>query len=263
MERSLPCVWMRAGVLDYRLCDREYRCEDCPLDRAIRRSPAGPQEVSVASPASSPLLREHAGTPGPCPAAGFDLPTGIFYAPWHVWARIEGGGRVRVGLDDFAQRLVGRIYAVDLPRRGARVHRYTSTWRVAHAAGETVVRVPVTGVVREVNERLLAEPSLANRDPYGLGAAFVVEPSRLSESVRSLRYGEEAHAWCEAEASRLREELVRLRPPSPSVGPTLQDGGIPSGDLAAILEPEDLRTVIRSFLCGPAPSRRNLAKGKR
>jgi glycine cleavage system H lipoate-binding protein len=189
--------------------------------------------------------------------AGFELPEGIFYAPWHTWARIEGGGRVRIGIDDFAQRLLGRIYAVEIPRPGARVHRRTSTWRVAHSAGETVLRIPVTGVVREVNERLLREPSLANRDPYGQGAALVVEPARLSESVRRLLYGEEARAWCEAEVSRFREEVIRLKPPSSAVGATLQDGGTLTRDLSSVLEPAESRVLIRSFLSDPAALERD------
>ena len=39
---SLPCIWMSAGLLRYRLCDREYDCEHCPLDAALRGAPAPP-----------------------------------------------------------------------------------------------------------------------------------------------------------------------------------------------------------------------------
>jgi hypothetical protein len=30
------CLWMLSGVLNYRLCDRDFDCEHCPLDRALR-----------------------------------------------------------------------------------------------------------------------------------------------------------------------------------------------------------------------------------
>lgn len=39
---SLPCIWMSAGLLSYRLCDREYDCEHCPLDAALRGAPPPP-----------------------------------------------------------------------------------------------------------------------------------------------------------------------------------------------------------------------------
>ena len=31
----IPCVWMQAGVVDYKLCDRDYDCEHCPFDEAL------------------------------------------------------------------------------------------------------------------------------------------------------------------------------------------------------------------------------------
>ena len=37
---SIRCVWMDAGVVNYKLCDRGYDCERCPLDQALHRRPA-------------------------------------------------------------------------------------------------------------------------------------------------------------------------------------------------------------------------------
>ncbi|HYW69484.1 MAG TPA: hypothetical protein VE961_00530 [Pyrinomonadaceae bacterium] len=37
---SLYCVWMDAGVVNYKLCDRSYDCERCPLDQALHRRPS-------------------------------------------------------------------------------------------------------------------------------------------------------------------------------------------------------------------------------
>lgn len=49
--RALPCVWMTAGVINYRLCDREFECESCPFDAAIRGR--GRRPVAPRSPAPS------------------------------------------------------------------------------------------------------------------------------------------------------------------------------------------------------------------
>lgn len=32
----LPCVWMSAGLVAFKLCDREGECEGCPFDRAMQ-----------------------------------------------------------------------------------------------------------------------------------------------------------------------------------------------------------------------------------
>ena len=32
----LKCVWMTSGVIDYKLCDHNFDCENCPFDKVIR-----------------------------------------------------------------------------------------------------------------------------------------------------------------------------------------------------------------------------------
>lgn len=32
------CVWMRAKVVNFKLCDREYDCAECPFDRAMKKA---------------------------------------------------------------------------------------------------------------------------------------------------------------------------------------------------------------------------------
>jgi hypothetical protein len=41
--RVEPCVWMSAGLVAYKLCDRGFECESCPFDQAMRGElPPGP-----------------------------------------------------------------------------------------------------------------------------------------------------------------------------------------------------------------------------
>jgi len=49
---------------------------------------------------------------------GFKLPAGLSYHVGHAWAAKESRNLVRIGLDDFAVRLLGKIDQVDLPARG-------------------------------------------------------------------------------------------------------------------------------------------------
>ena len=41
------CVWMDAGVVNYKLCDRAYDCERCPLDQALHRRPSEMNRAKV------------------------------------------------------------------------------------------------------------------------------------------------------------------------------------------------------------------------
>ncbi len=32
------CIWMKAGVVNFRACDNAYDCNSCPFDKGIRRA---------------------------------------------------------------------------------------------------------------------------------------------------------------------------------------------------------------------------------
>ncbi len=226
---ALQCVWMWAGIVDYKLCDRDYECEQCPFDRALRE-----RTMETVSAKRSPQSHgERTVLHGLFAREGFLMVEALFYHPTHLWARIERRGDVRVGLDDFGQRLLGRIYQVSFPEAGARVIAGHPLGTLAHQAGEIVLSAPLTGVILQLNERLKRYPSLINHDPYGDGWLLLLRPERLRESLRHLLYGEQARSWYEREVLKLhravRAALRALGTPSeiPVAGCTLQDGGVP------------------------------------
>jgi glycine cleavage system H lipoate-binding protein len=243
------CLWMLAGVVDYKLCDLEYDCESCPFDSVIRSgSHKLDEQIDNADRqlAAGPIVL--AGIARPAAAEhGCDLPSTLFYHQAHIWARVEDGGRIRAGLDDFAQRLMGRIYSVTLPADHSIVRSGEECWRIAHQAGETPLVSPVTGVVSQTNPRLAQSPSLLNRDPYGDGWALLVEPANLEDSLRALLYGQKARSWNETEIEKLYQETNgQLSAITAAAGATLPDGGL-RRDFMSELNGDQLRRLIGSF----------------
>src|SRR5262249_21935091 len=161
---NAECIWMLAGVVGYKLCDREFNCEHCPFDLAIR-------DAAHSWSPSHPL---NAGRSDLTLVGDCAVPTSLFYHPAHLWARIEDKGRVRVGLDDFAQRVIGRVYSISLPAPAAEASESCACWSLSHQAGVTSLLSPVAGLVRQINPKLIEQPSLVNRDPYGDGWAFTI-----------------------------------------------------------------------------------------
>jgi len=281
---TLRCVWMLAGIVGYKLCDRDYECDRCPFDRALRertREIAGEEGSS----------RSHGERTAPhhlFARWGFHMAEALFYHPTHLWARIERRGDVRIGLDDFGQRLLGRIYQVSFPEVGARVIAGHPLGKLAHQAGEIVLSAPLTGIILQLNERLTRYPSLINHDPYGEGWLLLLRPERLRESLKHLLYGEQARSWYEREILKLHRAVraamrtLGTPPEVPAAGRTLQDGGVPlegertahemlplaaMGSLMEFLGPARWEQVIARFLqprIGRAVSapRRRSSKGR-
>jgi glycine cleavage system H protein len=103
-------------------------------------------------------------------------PDDLRYTKEHEWARDEGG-RVRVGITDFAQDALGDVVYVDLPEVGASVEAHTALGEVESTKSVSDVYSPVTGTVVERNEAIADHPELVNEQPYGDGWLVVIEPS--------------------------------------------------------------------------------------
>jgi glycine cleavage system H lipoate-binding protein len=240
-DAPVKCVWMLAGVVDYKLCDRDYDCDRCPFDQAFR------DDAHAARSAQRQPMQN--GLPAINDVEGYEVAPMLFYHPAHVWARIEDKGSVRIGLDDFGQKLAGRIYSVDLPEKGSRVESGHSCWRINHHAGETALASPVAGTIQFTNANISQHPSLINSDPYGDGWAVVVEPTRLGDCLKQLYYGRKVELWYQCDIGRLYQAMSDLLLKSiPSVGATMQDGGSRVGDFKSLLTADQMRRLIDSFL---------------
>jgi glycine cleavage system H lipoate-binding protein len=247
---------MAAGVVDFKLCDREFECDTCPFDLALRDHTHW--SSATIERATSPRANLAIGDPRVWSAegasiAGYSLRNGVFYHPLHVWARIEDEGRVRIGLDDFAQRLVGAVYAVLLPAPGTGVQAGESCWRITHRCGGTDLVSPVTGTIHKINHKLREDPVALNRDPYGEGWSMLVEPQGLGVALRQLAFGHRARSWLGRSVELLTDRIAELsRREAPALGPTMHDGGTLPADFTRILDPTQSRKLIDSFLTCPA-----------
>ena len=114
------------------------------------------------------------------------------YTETDEWIKVEGDVAT-VGITDYAQKKLRDIVGVELPEAGRRVKAGEAVATVESVKATADVYAPVSGEVVEVNERLLDEPELINRDPYGEGWMFkmrVEDRSELSRLLTPERYAE-------------------------------------------------------------------------
>lgn len=221
------CVWMEAGVVRYKLCDTELGCESCPFDRAMRRQ--GNSDASFL---------------GPC---GLRMYPGLFYHPRHLWVMIEERGEVRLGLDDFAQRLLGSVERLILPKPGLRIE--ANPPRVFARGMLLTLAAPIHGEVIQENRSLIGTLSLIHGYPYTRGWLVRIAPSRLKEDLERLAYGHGARRWLQEECGRLTGFFSKaLSLKDTLAGPTLQDGGVPLLEAIDQFDARTLKEAVRLFL---------------
>ena len=110
-----------------------------------------------------------------------EFPEDLRYTKEHEWVRDEGGGRVRVGITDYAQDALGDVVYVDVPEVGTSVTANQAFSEVESTKSVSDVFAPVSGTVSERNALLEERPELVNEQPYGDGWIAVLEVSEVSE----------------------------------------------------------------------------------
>jgi glycine cleavage system H protein len=105
-----------------------------------------------------------------------NVPDDLRYTSDHEWVRQEGG-RVRIGITDYAQDALGDVVFVQLPEPGSKVDSGGSFSEVESTKSVSDVYAPLAGTVVEVNSELADAPQRLNEDPYGEGWICVIEPS--------------------------------------------------------------------------------------
>ncbi len=114
------------------------------------------------------------------------FPEDIYYHPGHAWARLEQGNRIKIGVDDFTQQVMGNIDDIELPHPGAKLNQGEVAWKVRHGNRKLNQLAPLGGIVVEVNERLRKDPTLANRSPYEEGWVLKIQTKALNREMPKL-----------------------------------------------------------------------------
>ncbi|HTQ87084.1 MAG TPA: glycine cleavage system protein H [Candidatus Solibacter sp.] len=173
--------------------------------------------------------------------AGFELPENCRYHPGHTWAVQETPNLVRVGLDDFATRLLGKIDHIELPKRGQWVRQGQKLATVFRDGVKAELVSPIEGEVTQINEAVMGDTGLPGRDPYGQGWLVSVFSPDAKTSFRNLLGGTLARSWMTEAAARLFGKMPA------QAGAVAQDGGLAVHDLTAELPDQKWGDVTKEF----------------
>jgi CheY-like chemotaxis protein len=164
------------------------------------------------------------------PAHEFGLPGGVFISPGHVWANVTVAGMVRLGMDDFARKMIGRIDAIELPPKGATIKKGERLFTIRQGGRVGVFFAPISGVVQDLNGELPQHLEWLVNRPYERGWVCSMKPEHLADELGGLKIGEIAAVWYQTEITRLRQ-LLGAAQSGDQVSPPSMIGGLDEGQL--------------------------------
>lgn len=280
-KTSNPCIWMQAGAVQFKDCNNFYDCTTCKYDLGMRKKVEGGtqkswQDAMRKRPGLERVCRHtltnRIGNRAcaydyECSKCDFDqffedvwtaktknVPTevqdikgfqvqlGNYYHNGHTWVRIESGGCLRVGMDDFSQKLLGTADAYDLPLMGKELSRDKTGWGLKKSDNEADVLSPVDGVIVEVNHSIRENPRLAAREPYEEGWLFMIRTPDVKKTVKELMTDTDSFGWMNNEVQKLEEMIENV------AGPLAADGGYLADDIVGNLPDLGWKNLTRTFL---------------
>ncbi len=285
IESKKRCIWMDAGVIDFKLCESDFDCQSCQFDRAMtesatrqiaRRQLAGkPAAQKVKTVSWESKMRQRFGERRKCQfmksnlchqcsfdelleeqfdfflapekprvheVFGIQVPISNFLHRGHTWVALENAGRVRLGLDDFSQKVLGPATKINLPRIGQQIKANEPFLDLGRQRKKAGVLAPLDGIIEAVNPKIRERPQLVHDDPYGEGWLCLSTPSNLKVDLEKMLFGQCNIAWIESEVNKL---LGMLQTAS---GVTLPSGGALMDDVYGNYPQLGWKRLVQEFL---------------
>ncbi|MBX9599473.1 MAG: glycine cleavage system protein GcvH [Bryobacteraceae bacterium] len=124
-------------------------------------------------------------------------PENFHYTKEHEWVRVDAEVGV-IGITDHAQKELGDIVYVDLPKVGTVAEQGKTLGSVESVKAVSDIYSPVSGEVVEINELLASAPEKLNEDPHG-GAWLVKIKLSAPDEIKQLMSASDYQKYIGAE----------------------------------------------------------------
>ena len=127
-------------------------------------------------------------------------PQELLYTKEHEWIRVDESIGT-IGITDHAQKELGDIVFVELPKVGDHVAAGESFGTVESVKAVSEIYSPVTGEVTAANAKVQANPEMLNADPHGEAWLICVRFSDRSE-IENLMTAEDYEAYIQEQKTQ-------------------------------------------------------------
>jgi len=119
-----------------------------------------------------------------------NIPSDLKYAKSHEWVKVSGT-EATVGITDHAQHELTDIVFVELPAVGKKVKAGEASAVVESVKTASDIYAPVSGEIKEINQAVVDDPSLVNREPYSGGWFYKLalsDPNEIQQLLQPAQY---------------------------------------------------------------------------
>ena len=157
------------------------------------------------------------------------VPADSYISKGHTWAELLGNGLVKVGVDEFVLKSIGKFIVTKISKPGTLVKKGDPVIEVKLGEKTINLHSPIDGTINYINDAIIGKNI---SDPYGEDWGVIMSPINFDKNAASLRTNENVVEWMKSEFLKLklylRDSLVQTYLPDGNAqlaGATMFDGG--------------------------------------
>ena len=154
----------------------------------------------------------------------FSIPGGVFIAKNHTWVSMNQEGIAKVGIDDFAQKLIGKITSLELPNLGMNVKAGQPLFTIKQGNRSVTFTSPVSGKVSQINTLLKDNLEALDVTPYERNWVCALDAENLDNEIKEMKIGKSAVAFFQEDIEKFKTFFMDLLKSEKKSDEYLEDG---------------------------------------
>ena len=259
-EGELRCVWMDAGVTEFKLCDQEFSCETYTFNKNVVKQnrnntmthaqqetqPSTDGRAMTADAFFNNILKKRLDD-----LRTVNIPRDRIYGRGQFWIQQNETGHYIVGINNILANFFQPILSIVISKAPANIHRHDPFCWIILPGGAITLRSPIDGTIIRFNPALQHLPDLLNTAPFNDG--WIMEIIAKSKGLTSLTSSTDTQRLVKRTLQNVEHIFKQtFQHLQPSTGTTLFDGGVNMGTIESILGPTIYKEVVNRITHFPS-----------
>ncbi len=176
----------------------------------------------------------------------FAIPGGVFISLGHCWAGINDDGMVNVGIDDFANKIIGKINSIEMPDLEMEIKQGQLLFSINQGTTSIPFNAPISGKITQINKQLADNVGDLEKTPYENNWICQIDASALDEELVTLKIGQSAVALFNEDINHLSEYIKKSVSSTTDESRIPADGHVYRGELE-VLKDKDINAIVSDF----------------
>jgi CheY-like chemotaxis protein len=140
----------------------------------------------------------------------FSIPGGVFISKNHTWASLNQEGIAKIGIDDFAKKLIGRVHSIELPNLGMTVKAGQPLFTIKQGNRSVSFNSPVSGKVSQINTLLKENLEALDVTPYERNWVCALDTENIDSEIKELNIGKSAVSFFQGDIEKFKSLMIDI-----------------------------------------------------